>query len=387
VASLALRAQHLKTLSCPPAARKVVYRDTCCRGLQLEVRASGGRTWYLTSSSPRGKRQQLRLGDAAVLSLSQARSLASRLRAQQLLGQEEAAADAAAPTLQAFVQQQFLPYLQLHKPSWKGDEALLRLHLLPLLGGLRLDQLQRSDVDAVLQRQLSKGLKANSANKAAVLLRYLINCAMEWGVTPIRRNPVGKGCLLNTENQRQRLLNPEEAKRLLEAVDTSRNRDLGAIVRLLLLTGARKRELLDARWDAIDWAQQLWRIPKTKSGKVRYVPLSEAALELLRPRRQHCSEELIFTNPRTGRAFPSLYSEWHQARLQAGLHDLRLHDLRHSFASFLINGGRTLYEVQQLLGHSNGAMTQRYAHLSHDTLREATTAASAALAGAARLSS
>ncbi len=227
MASLALRAHHLKTLSCPSAARKAVYRDTCCKGLQLEVRASGGRTWYVTCTCPMGKRKQLRLGDAAVLSLSQARSLASRLRAEQLLGQQEAAAEAIAPTLQVFVQQQFLPFLQLHKPSWKGDEALLRLHLLPLLGSLRLDQLQRSDVDTVLQRQLAKGLKPNSANKAVVLLRYLINCAMEWGITPIRRNPVGKGCLLKTDNHRQRLLSPDEAKRLLQAVDASRNRDLG----------------------------------------------------------------------------------------------------------------------------------------------------------------
>jgi integrase len=155
------------------------------------------------------------------------------------------------------------------------------------------------------------------------------------------------------------------------AVDASRNRDLGAIVRLLLLTGARKRELLDARWEDIDWLHQLWRIPKTKAGKVRYVPLSETALELLTRRQQSCANELIFTNPRTGQAFQTLYSEWHQARLQAGLGDLRLHDLRHSFASFLINGGRSLYEVQQLLGHSNGAMTQRYAHLAHDTLLDA----------------
>jgi integrase len=227
----------------------------------------------------------------------------------------------------------------------------------------------------LLQQQLAKGLKPNSANKAVVLLRYLMNCAMEWGVSPIRRNPVGRGCLLKTDNHRQRLLSPDEAKTLLVAVDASRNRDLGAIVRLLLLTGARKRELLDARWDDIDWLNQLWRIPKTKAGKVRYVPLSEAALELLTCRQPSGASGLIFTNPRTGRTFQTLYSEWHQARLQAGLGDLRMHDLRHSFATFLINGGRSLYEVQQLLGHSNGAMTQRYAHLAHETLLDASNVA------------
>ncbi|MFM7633100.1 MAG: site-specific integrase, partial [Betaproteobacteria bacterium] len=148
---------------------------------------------------------------------------------------------------------------------------------------------------------------------------------------------------------------------------------LGSITRFLILTGARKREVLDATWADIDFEQRLWRIPKTKSGKIRYIPLSAEALRVLNelllkavPGRQH-----IFANPATGKPFISIFYSWDACRKRAGLPEFRIHDLRHSFASFLVNAGRSLYEVQQLLGHADIRTTSRYAHLSRDTLREA----------------
>ena len=146
----------------------------------------------------------------------------------------------------------------------------------------------------------------------------------------------------------------------------------------LLYTGARKREVLDARWEDVDWAQKSWRIPKTKSGKIRHVPLSSGALQLLQhlhALHQEAPDELrsdhVFCNPRTGMPFVSFFYSWDTARKEAGLPDLRVHDLRHSFASFLVNAGRSLYEAQELLGHADTRTTSRYAHLSRDRLREA----------------
>ena len=136
--------------------------------------------------------------------------------------------------------------------------------------------------------------------------------------------------------------------------------------------------MLDARWEDVDWGQKSWRIPKTKSGKIRHVPLSTGALQLLEhlqglnqalPEAERSNH--VFCNPRTGMPFVSFFYSWDTARKQAGLPELRVHDLRHSFASFLVNAGRSLYEVQELLGHADIRTTSRYAHLSRERLREA----------------
>ena len=151
------------------------------------------------------------------------------------------------------------------------------------------------------------------------------------------------------------------------------------IVPMLLLTGARKREVLDAQWQDFDFSRRIWRIPMSKSGKARHVPLSDGAMTLLStmPRKPGC--DWAFANPETGKPYVSIFCAWNTARKKAGLADVRLHDARHSFASLLINSGRTLYEVQHILGHSQVKTTQRYAHLSQDTLLAAANAATVAV--------
>jgi integrase len=150
---------------------------------------------------------------------------------------------------------------------------------------------------------------------------------------------------------------------------------------MLILTGARKRELLDAKWQDFDVARRTWRIPTTKTGKARHVPMSDGVVKILGtiPRQLDC--EWVFPNPDTGKPFASIFYAWDRARRLAGLADVRLHDFRHSHASFLVNSGRTLYEVQHILGHTQVKTTQRYAHLSHETLLAATNSVNTALGG------
>jgi len=176
---------------------------------------------------------------------------------------------------------------------------------------------------------------------------------------------------LQDDNRIERYLSAGQTEALLRAVRGSPNPVLASIIAFLLFTGARKREALDARWQDIDWAQAMWRIPRTKSGKVRHVPLSLGALQLLRSLQARADTPWLFANPKTGRPFVSIFCSWHTTRSAAGLPALRIHDLRHSFASFLVNAGRSLYEVQELLGHADIRTTSRYAHLSRERLREA----------------
>jgi integrase len=250
--------------------------------------------------------------------------------------------------------------------------STLRVHLLPGLGNRAMDEIKRVDMVALQQLWLRQGYARSTVNKVLMLLRCMYNLAIRWEVPGVTVNPTKDVAMLPVDNHRQRFLTEKEAETLMAAVRSSVNPVLEPIVSMLLLTGARKREVLDARWDDIDWERRLWKIPHTKAGKARYVPLSAAALEFLENRHSRSGRNaFIFPNPKTGQPFVKIFYCWDTARQQAGLPELRIHDLRHSFASFLINGGRSLYEVQQLLGHRNSQMTQRYAHLAHETLLDA----------------
>jgi len=148
------------------------------------------------------------------------------------------------------------------------------------------------------------------------------------------------------------------------------------IIPMLILTGARKREVLTARWEDFDLEKSIWRIPMSKSGKPRYVPLSESTKKILSAVPRLDGTNFVFPNPETLEPYVSFYYAWDTARRAAGLSDVRVHDLRHSFASFLVNAGRSLYEVQRILGHAQISTTQRYAHLSQESLLSAANAVS-----------
>jgi integrase len=207
------------------------------------------------------------------------------------------------------------------------------------------------------------------------MLRYALNLAVRCEIPGVTVNPTKDVPLFEDPNKKERFLSQEEAQRLYAAVCESDNPMLRYIVPMLILTGARKREVLDAKWEDFDIVAKQWRIPITKAGKPRYVPLSTGAVQLLAsiPHQDNCP--WVFANLKTLKPYVSFYHSWNTARKHAGLADVRIHDLRHSFASFLVNAGRSLYEVQKILGHTQVKTTQRYAHLSQDTLIDAANAA------------
>jgi integrase len=139
------------------------------------------------------------------------------------------------------------------------------------------------------------------------------------------------------------------------------------------LTEVRKCEVLDARWDEIDFNRRLLTVPAepSKSKKPRHIPLSDAAIELLQSLPRRDDIPWVFFNPRTKKQPVSIFHAWDTIRNRVGLADVRLHDLRHSYASFLVNAGRSLYEVQKLLGHHDPKVTMRYAHLAPGALIDA----------------
>lgn len=169
----------------------------------------------------------------------------------------------------------------------------------------------------------------------------------------------------------------------MAAIDADDNQVAAQAIKLLLLTGARRNEITHAKWEHVDWQRRTLLVPLSKSGKPRTIALSGAAIALLQSIPRVMENEYIFPSSFTGRPSASLFYPWDRIRRRAGLGDLRLHDLRHSFASFLVNQGVSLYVVQNLLGHSQVRMTQRYAHLAPQTLLDAVEVAAAAIGSAA----
>ena len=377
---LDLTQAFVKKTKVPESLNGIDHYDERMPGLLLKVLPSGRKTYYIRYKNPKKINCQRKIGNAEILSLSQARALARRKLAEIAMG-EDPFKDAPvnlSPTLEAFAKNDYIPYVKTYKKSWEMDISRIRNHLLPYFGTMRMKDIEKRDVVQLINDQLPT-YKPGSINRVIILLRYMFNLAIKWEVEGVFRNPTAGIPLLKENNQVERFLSAEEAKALLIAIKASKNPMLQHIVSMLILTGARKREVLDAKWEDFDMERTSWRIPNTKAGKARIVPLSDAATALLTKLRKKKRSPYAFANPITLKPYKSIYYSWHTARKEAGLDDVRIHDLRHSFASFLVNAGRSLYEVQTLLGHTQIKTTQRYAHLSTTSLRAASNEVSLAV--------
>jgi integrase len=370
----------VRSAACTSAQRKVDYYDAEQRGFLLEVRSSGRQTFYQRYTDAKGRTRQCKVGPAEVITVEQAREKARELVAAVLLGADpqQARVDLrAVPTLAEFAHERYLPHVKQSKRSWKLDARKFRFHILPALGRLRLDEVTHEHVSNFVQTMRAKGLAVSTCNRALVVLQHAFNLARKWKIPGAGDNPA-TGISAGADVYRQRFLTPEEAQRLIAAIAVEPNRPAANAIMLLMLTGARRSEVLLAKWEYVDWTKRTLLVPLSKSGKPRTVALSAAAVALLRGLKRIEGNEYIFPSDETGNP-PQVFYPFKRIREQAGLADVRLHDLRHSFASFLVNNGVTLYTVQGLLGHSNSKTTQRYAHLAPKTLLDATDVISVAI--------
>jgi integrase len=360
--------------ACPSGQRKLDYFDSKQRGFLIEIRASGRKTYYQRYCDERGRERQFKIGRADVLTTEQARKLGRSILARAVLGENPQLRRQelrAIPSLAAFVADKYLPFVKTYKRSWSTDETVLRIHVLPSLGKMALDEITAEHIIALIARMRSDGYAVGTSNRVVMILRYMYNLASKWKIPGVVQNPT-RGIELGQEAQRNRFLTREEAQRLVDALTVDENRTAANAILLLMLTGGRRNEITQAKWEHVLWKERKLLVPLSKSGKPRWIALSTSAMSLLDsiPRLPGC--DYIFPSPITNRPCPSLWFPWRRIRARAGLQDVRLHDLRHSFASFLVNEGVSLYVVQALLGHANARTTQRYAHLASDTLTDAT---------------
>lgn len=366
---------------CPEGKSKEVFWDTAITGFTLEVRANGGKTYYLRYWDDDQRQRQVKLGAYADISVEQARKKAQRLRSEVTLGGDPAARKderKAVPTY-AELAKQHLAHAESYQRSYDDLEAIMRIHLLPRWAKLKLHEIKQQDIARWLGEKRKEGLAPATVEKLRVTFHRSFELAARWNIPGGHVNPVRGIPRPKFDNKRQRYLTAAEAERLHKAVAASQNTQLKYIVGLLLLTGARKMELLRARWEHVDLERKSWLIPDSKTGKARHVPLSQAAIALIGqlPKYEKCP--WLIPNPETKEPFVDVKKAWATARKEAGLPDLRVHDLRHSAASFMVNAGIDLFAVGRILGHADHQSTVRYSHLANDTLLQAVEAGAAGL--------
>ena len=281
--------------------------------------------------------------------------------------------------LDGFVSSVYLPHIRLRKRSWRVDERIARQHLSPTFGARELADIQRHEVEDWLHGLSSGGLAPATCNRILAVFKTICSLAVMRGLLPTGQSPCAGVSPFKIHAQRERYLSRDEAQRLMRALEKS-DRPEAFAIRLLLLTGARKSEVLKARWEHVRLDLRLLIVPLSKSGKPRHIPLSDEAITVIRsiPRQQ--GNPWLFPGHAPGKPLSDLYLLWNRLRRELGLADVRIHDLRHTFASFLVNAGHSLYEVQKLLGHGDPRTTMRYAHLGQASLVAAAQTVSACLA-------
>lgn len=209
------------------------------------------------------------------------------------------------------------------------------------------------------------------ANRIRALLSNMFNFAIKWKW--LADNPAFN-VEKYKEHKRNRWLNEDELKRLLDSLNNYHNQNVADVIRLLLLTGSRKREVLSATWEQINLNKGVWTKPAhtTKQNKMEYMPLSRAAIDCIAQIKVANRDSIfLFPGKIPGKPLHDIKKSWATILKRAELKDVRLHDLRHTFASHLVSKGLSLSIVGKLLGHTQVGTTHRYAHLADEPLREA----------------
>ena len=302
--------------------------------------------------------------------------LSKLLKTEKKQAQPEQNSSNSTLTLNDFFDQQYFPHAAATRRRPGIAKYIYDKHIRPTLGKLRFDELSSKVLDDWVRAHIEKRYKPGTINKHIFVLNRILNVAHHWGVL---EHSVHRNCTIKRLPQgdyKQRFLTETEINLLLDACQRDQHPFLYYFAKLLILTGARSSEARLARWRDFDLHHKSWLVPISKNGRSRKIVLNSGAVQLLKEIRVQAErlylptaqKDYIFLNPKFKKPYTCFFLAWDRARQRVDLPDVRIHDLRHTYASILINRGASIYEVQTLLGHHHVSMTERYAHLSPNTL-------------------
>lgn len=370
-----------------------IFYDDEVIGFGLQVRDNGRKTFTLDYTFE-ARRRRYFIGDHPAWTVAAARDEARRLKREIDAGTDplDKRDDRwAAPTVADLVER----YLDEHVTKQAADagkdiRSMMEKLVLPAWGKRKAVDIRTGDVDKLLA-EVAKGrarpskaatkqkrMKAlqgvrptpGRANRLGCAIRKMFNLAIRW---EIRTDNPAACFIRNPENPRERFLDLKEIGRLSEVLAAHKNKPFADIIRMLMLTGARRGEVLNARWEQFDLDAAVWTKPAatTKQRRLHRTPISGALVQLLRTIRQRVPEDCpwVFPGQDPEKPVHEIKRFWDDVRAKAKLEGVRVHDLRHTFASLLVSGGMSLPMIGKLLGHTQVQTTARYAHLFDDPLR------------------
>ncbi|MFC1491043.1 tyrosine-type recombinase/integrase [Nitrospinota bacterium] len=350
----------------PPKNGTALHWDTELPGFGIRITASGVKA-YVLNYRVNGRERRITIGRHGVITPTQARNEAMRLKARTRAGTDplaEREKGRKEPTFNNLADE----YEAVHLPGKKSsrDDQRYLNYLRPKLGSRKLSSITRREVQN-LHRKKGETTPIQ-ANRMASLFSKMFNLAIKWEW--LVNNPA-QGIERFKEKKRDRYVKEHELPRLMKAIQVEPDSYIRGFFLLLLLTGARRQEVLTMRWEDIDFELGEWRIPDTKAGRVHVVPLSPQALEILKSFPRVVGNPYVIVGRKEREHLKEPAKAWQRIRNQAGLDDVRIHDLRRTVGSYMAMGGASLPLIGKVLNHSNTSTTQIYARLGDEAPRTA----------------
>jgi integrase len=371
----------LSEFAMPAGKTKVVVFDQEQTGFAVNITRKGTMSYVIVYRDATGTQRQEKLACVGDVSANAARAMArARLddvaaTRSQTVGRRRSAC----PTMDSFFFETFLPAVKNRSRSYSAHASIYRNHVQPAFGKKRLDEVSGQDIidfnTALKQKRVAGGVWKTQADnlladgtvkRILILVRHIFNEAIRDKSNTLKENPTHSLQLTTVRKVTGKFLTPGQLGALLRAAEESDNKSLPDIIRVMGATGLRRENVLAMEWAWFDDARGTLTVPaeadKAKKGFVLH--LSAGVLNVLRERLAEADGRWVFPNPKTGRPYYSCYSAWVTARNKAGLPGLRMHDLRHTYASMMLDSGSDIVDVQHALGHTQLKTTAVYLHLT-----------------------
>ncbi len=365
------------------AAEHFIWDDSL-PGFGVRILPSG-RKGYIVQYRAGRRSRRMSLGPSTVLTCEQARTRAINIIAAARGGDDPAArrdTDRRTATVKELADRFDKEHvsLRIKESTAKGYRRLLQLTILPALGRHRVTEVTRADI-AKLHHDLRH--IPYEANRCLEVISKMFSLAEMWGLRPDGSNP-RKHIKKYAEEKRERFLSPVELKLVGEVLREMESEGIElpsaiAATRLLILTGCRLNEIMTLQWQHVDLPGKALRLPDSKTG-AKVVHLGQSAIDVLEKIALVETNPWVIVGTLPGARLTDLQPFWQRVRARAGLNDVRIHDLRHTFASAAVASGQGLPMIGKLLGHTQVQTTARYAHLASATVKTAASDVSAEIA-------